>query len=75
MPDLSSLENLLLSKKTFFLIYCVFLFVVIVITVVLFYHWAKYAKETDMKYRLMQLIYIVGIVFLVLVSFMFYMLI
>jgi len=75
LPSIASLEDLLLSKKAFFIVYTVFLGLIILVSVVLFYHWAKYAKETDMKYRLMQLIYVVGMIFFVLVAFMFYMLI
>ncbi len=75
MIDVTNIGGALLSKQSLFYIFCVFFFVITIVSLVLLYHWFKYAKEIDMKYKFMEMIYTIGIIFIVMVCFSFYMLI
>lgn len=62
----------LLSNKILFYVFVVFFIAVGICTFALVYHWVKYAKELDFRYKLMPVVYLIGILFLVMVSFGFY---
>lgn len=75
MIDVSNIGNALLSKQSLFYVFCVFFLVVAIVTSVLLYHWTKYSKEMDTKYKMMEIVYISGIIFIIMVCFSTYMLI
>lgn len=75
MIDITNIGGALLSKQSLFYVFCVFFLVVGIVTLVLLYHWTKYSKEVDTKYKVMEIVYIAGIIFMVMVCFSSYMLI
>ncbi len=72
MIDFSSIGSVFMSKKILFYVFCAFFALAFIATSALVYHWVKYAKELDFQYKLMPIVYLIGILFLMMVSFGFY---
>lgn len=73
MIDFSSIGSVFMSKKILFYVFCAFFALAFIATSALVYHWIKYSKEMDLRYKIMPLIYVVGILLCVMISFSFYM--
>jgi hypothetical protein len=75
MIDTASIGNILLSKTILFYVFVVFLIAIFIVTSALVFHWIKYSKEMDLKYKIMPIIYIIGVLVFIMVAFSFYLLI
>lgn len=65
----TNLENLF---GYVWIVYLLFMIVVLFIVLALLYHWGKYAQIKQIRFRFTQALFLVGVVFLSMLSFAFF---
>ncbi len=65
----TNIENLF---NYVWVVYLVFMIVIIFIVLALLYHWGKYAQIKQVKFRFTQVVFLLGVVFLSMLSFAFF---